>query len=686
MYFSENPWDGSRLVKVQTRSIAISHTAFMKLTLITWSILILFFLAFAGNTKAGPSTSIKQTEAKAAKPPKAPKPPSNPKAAEIGEEYAYLLEQLIYLSSDYCRYFDKLEAKAGDANYQALSNMCARISKDEQYENVAKIIAEIDKLKLELSVREKDLARLQSELEKKSKNVRPAQANLQALKLTTTLREELEALDEQLEHDIVLRMKKNEISQEAIRIYFNAVLNDSLVKIVRVLGERNSKQVRVYRNAGDDETRVVVADPDDPEAQIIYVPDNPDAPVTVEPKAYIDRGLPGREHFADASFYKEFSDSINVNSTDIDIYITNATGNLSVTNWPNHQISASYVVAISSDKLRQSEEFDVEVQLRIAPEENRIYVESVLPPLDDPKMKVLESRLTITVPADNDLYLGNTSGTISANDIRNNVTIKASTCKIDLHRVEGNVEISNSSGSISAGHVNGDLDIQNRMGPVALFNCSGTIEMDNSFGELSVTDCAGYAVIRNTGAVNVGNHSGNMEITNRSGAVDVSNLEGNLEVINSFEPLRVKDVNGNTKLINANSSIEAFAIEGMVTINNRFGQINTSGISGPIHIENKNGDIIMQINVPVSGPSTVTSNGGQVHLTVGKKSNLLLELESTNGSIDIAGFTATIEDGQPGVQLAKLALGNGSDVFSVMANRSKIFVKPAQKNAITLAP
>ena len=682
-YYTENPWDGSIPAKSGTKSVAIDLSPFIRLSLIFWSILILLLLAFAGNSKADQSAAVKASTPKPAKSAKDAKAPYHQKAAEIGEEYVYLLEQLLYLSSDYCRYFDKLDDKAGDENYQALANMCARISKEEQYENVTKIIAEIDKLKMELSAREKELARLQSEFENQPKGTKQAQQNLQALKLTTSLREELQALDEQMEHDVVWRLENNELNQDAIREYVTAVLNDSLIRMVRILGETSSPQALVYRDASGKEIKVVATVPKVPRTQVIYVPDVPSVPVIGHPNI---PDAPTHGHFADAEFYKEFKDSVKISSTETDIYITNAIGNLSVSGWPQRQICATYIVAISSDEHNNSEEFEQEVQLRITQKQNKIYVESVVPPLDDPKMRVLESRLELNVPAGNDLFLSNTAGTVSAQDIRNNITVKASSCNIDIHRIDGNVAISNSSGTISAGKINGNIIVQNRMGPVTLSNCNGTIEMDNSFGVISISDCNGDAAIRNTGAVTVGNHSGNVEITNRSGEINVTELDGNLAAFNSFEPLRVKNITGTVKLINANSSVEAFEIDGMTTINNRFGQINTSGISGPMQIENKNGDIIMLLSNSVSGPSNVISNGGQVFLSVSPKSNLLLTIESTGGAIDITGLNAKIEDGLLGVQQAKLTIGNGSNLLNVRTGNSKIFVKPTQKNVIAKAP
>jgi len=667
---SENPWDGTDSRSPISKAIAFNRARVLKWALIFWTVLVLLFIGAAGSIKADKYSTTKKTSKETKT---VVKTELDEDVIEVAEEYAYLLEQLLYLSSDYCRYFEKLDDKASNENYKILANLCSKLSDKGQYENLSKLMVELDGLKQQLAERERRLEIIQNELENQSAKMKQAQANMKSLKLTSSLRSELEALDEQLERDVVWRVDQNRANREAVQNYVCEIVDDSLVNYIKSIAATYASRIHVLKDEDGKSTKVVIEMPDVPEAHVVYVPDAPAPPVPGTPHITPVAPVPG--HFVGAAFYKELKDSVTVNSPDIQIYVTNAIGDLNVSGSPNRQISASYIIAISAEEPGSSEEFDQEVDLRIYPKQNKIYIESVAPPLTDPKMRVLKSRLELIVPTNNNLFVSNSSGNININDIGSNVVVKASSCNVELNRINGNAEIDNSSGAITVGKVHGSVIVQNRMGPVTLISCKGTIEVSNSFGDISVTNCDGNAVIRNTGAIAVDNHIGNLEITNRSGPVDVANLDGNLAAFNSFEPLRVKNISGTAKLINANADVEAVGIDGMASINNRFGQINASAIGGPVYIENKSGDINMLLANAMAGSSTLISNGGQVLLTISPRSNLFLTMESLNGDIDVTGFDAAVEEGNAGHQTALLTFGNGSSAMTVKSNNSRIVIK-----------
>ncbi|HEX2897002.1 MAG TPA: hypothetical protein VHP63_03015, partial [candidate division Zixibacteria bacterium] len=605
-YFCENPWDGNENPDSKMKAAVASRTSYLRLALVFWTVLILLIVGFAGSLKAQKMTTkktLKYSKSEITK-------NLDQEDVEAAEEYAYLLEQLLYLSSDYCRYFDKLDDKSSNENYRMLANLCAKISDKEKYENIHKLLAEIEILKVHLAEREDRLEELQDKLEDESLESKQAQINAKSLKLTASLREELESLDDQLKRDVVWRVDKNRADQEAIQTYVQEIIDDSLISYIKEIAEEYATRVRFVKDSKGKNTAVVVEVPGAPAPHAVYVPEVLEIPGA--PAVHPTPNPSARGHYAGPHFYKELKDSIAVSSKDIQIYVTNAIGDLQVTSWANKRVNVNYTVVIAAGDYEEPKEFGDEIDLRIYPKQSKIYIESIVPPMADPKMRVLESRLEIQVPVDNVLYVSNSSGNIGVSDIARSVVVKGSNCNVDLNRIGGNVEISNSSGNINVVKVKGSVVVQNRMGPVNISNCSGSIEVDNSYGNIFVTNCDGNTVIRNTGAITVGDHIGNVEITNRSGIVDVFNLDGNLAAFNSFEPLRVKNITGTAKLVNANANVDATDIDGMASINNRFGQINTASIGGPLYIENKSGDITMLLGKSMSGPSTVVSNGGMI--------------------------------------------------------------------------
>jgi hypothetical protein len=669
----ENPWDGSGFENSGTRTKALDYSRMLKFCAVLSTAIILLLLTLSAVVNADQS-------AKAKKDPIANKTKVKVELKgdmkEAAEEYAYLLEQLLYLSSDYCRYFEKLDDKSAGESYKALANMCARISEEERYENVNKIIVEINSLKKELADRERELARLQRELESEDSELKDVHANLKALKLTASLREELESLDEQMQEEVVWRMADRKEYQEAINQYVKALINDSIISVIQTLGRSHAPNVQFFKRDGDEEI-VVVEVPDAPDNQYVYgtpvpQPSNPAPPIAE---------IPG--HFEGAAFYRELKDSLAVPSADIGIYVTNAFGDLEVVGWAQKQVVGVYTVAISSDKLKSSEQFDENVHLRLYPKLNKIYIESIVPHLADPKMKVIKSQLHLKVPSGNDLFLSNSSGHILVGDIKSNVTVKSTGCSVELRDVDGNTEIINSAGAITLANVSGKSIVQNRMGPVTLTACNGSIEVGNSFGPVSISNSDGDAVVRNTGPVAIAGHVGNLEITNRSGPIDIKNLEGNVAAFNSFDLLRAQDIRGTAKFVNANAPVEVVAIKGNLSVTNRFAPITVSSSSGPLYIENKSGDINLQLSTAMHGSSNVISSGGQIFLAIAPRSNLMVTMESTGGQIDMSGFDATVEDLPGGVQLAKLKVGNGSNTLDVKAGNSKLVVKPFQKLALT---
>lgn len=651
----------------------MNRSAFLKSWIVIWTIIILLFVSLAGSIKAQKVTSTKKTgkhtKTEVIK-------ALDKEEVEVAEEYAYLLEQLLYLSSDYCRYFEKVDDKASSENYQILANLCSKLSDKRHYENIHKLMAEIETLKGQLAEREDRLQEMQDELEKKSTEMKQASANLKSLKLTTSLRDELEALDEQLKSDVVRRVDKDRASSQAIQNYVCEIIDDSLINYIKTVAAEYASRVHVIKDKDGKNAKVVIELPDIPEGEVVYVPDVP------EPAEATTHRASPRVHeshqFAGPHFFKEIKDSITVSSSEIPVYVTNSIGDLHVSSWANKKIKVQYIVMISAEEFATSEQFEEKVDLRIFPKQNKIFIETLVPPLSDPKMRVLESRLELQMPAENNLFVSNSSGNVVIDNFGSNVVVKATSCNVELNRVSGNAEISNSSGDITAAKVRGNVVVQNRMGLVTLTTCTGAIEIDNSFGDIAVNSCNGNTVIHNTGAINIGNHTGNVEITNRSGPVDVSNLNGNLAAFNSFEPLSVQNISGTAKLINANSDVDATNIAGMASINNRFGQVSTSLINGPVYIENKNGDIVMELAKAMSGPSTVVASGGQVLLSIAPRSNLFLTMELLNGDFDVSGFNATIQKTGGGKQTAQLTVGNGSNAISVKGSNSRIVIKPTE--------
>ena len=668
----ENPWDGAGNGTRKPKAGVISWRDRSLSLFITAIALTLSLLLLAG-------TGHGQNAPKADSDRRGNLMKMDKETRKLAEEYAYLLEQLIYLSTDYCRYFERLDDKDAAQNFKSLQNLCSNLSKSGYYDNLDELIVEIEELKGELSLRKKSLSRARNREALHSGEIKRTKERLKALRLTKSLITELDLLKEQLVIEVISKTAGDKIRRRVIQQYVVTVMQDSLARLAEVVALINVPEIKVTEISSSGITRVILSS-DGSAPVVVSVPEISELPESPRPPKW-----PAREHTQDIHFFhidnsnnfvKTFRDSIGISSGKSVIMVINPFGKLSITGWDKDQVSASYDISIVSVKPGLAEKFGRQIQVRMFEEKDNVYIEAVVPKLTDLRTRIIESHLNLMVPFKNDLNINNSAGRISLSELENDIKIKSSNSFINLYKIEGDIEIVNSGGKIELEKISGDILVQNRMGgPISIQNCSGKIEVDNSHGTVEITYSDGDLTVRSSGQVDIDHHSGKVHVNNRNGFVSASHIDGDLVIFNSFEPLKVYNVTGSARLENANAVIEAEKIGGSLDISNRYGKIFTSYIVGPINIESKNGDVFMELLEQLKGKSSVVASGGRIILGLSPRINLLLTMETRNGTINVSDFQAIAISDKHGLQTAQVELGKASNLLAVKGNRSDIIVK-----------
>lgn len=101
---------------------------------------------------------------------------------------------------------------------------------------------------------------------------------------------------------------------------------------------------------------------------------------------------------------------------------------------------------------------------------------------------------------ENALVNGRTSGgPVSAENLKNGVTLRTSGGPISLHNVTGITEVRTSGGPISITEVHGEVSARTSGGSISLKNASGMIGVQTSGGSISVTNISGSLDARTSG-------------------------------------------------------------------------------------------------------------------------------------------------------------------------------------------
>lgn len=153
---------------------------------------------------------------------------------------------------------------------------------------------------------------------------------------------------------------------------------------------------------------------------------------------------------------------------------------------------------------------------------------------------------TVSIPAGLQVCLTSSRGTISAEQLRNNLTINTSASDILLASIEGSVSIDNGSGRLA-----GNLLI----GPIAIRQMLGTIDLDFVEGDIKIKSSAAA-----------------IKIAQERGAIDLTTTTGNVDIRTALESTRdfmVTTESGDIRL-----SVPE-AASGRLKMNSRTGEIKT---------------------------------------------------------------------------------------------------------------
>ena len=83
----------------------------------------------------------------------------------------------------------------------------------------------------------------------------------------------------------------------------------------------------------------------------------------------------------------------------------------------------------------------------------------------------------------------------------------------------------------------------------------------------------------------------------------------------------------------------------------------------------------MELLDQLKGKSSVVASGGRIILGLSPGINLLLTMETQNGTINVSDFKAIAISDKHGLQTAQIEIGKASNLLAVKGNRSDIIVK-----------
>jgi DUF4097 and DUF4098 domain-containing protein YvlB len=217
------------------------------------------------------------------------------------------------------------------------------------------------------------------------------------------------------------------------------------------------------------------------------------------------------------------------------------------------------------------------------------------------------------------------------------------------------IEIRNGCGSILAeGVSSGTILLETRFGSITASNLKGEITISASSGSIKAQNLEGPTRVKTEfGSIKLDHVVGSCNVTSSSGSVFINDVEGALEIRSSFGSQKISGVKGSVKSISSSGSVKMAKITGDLNCTSSFGAQTYDEIVGDITAQSSSGSI--QLNgfrgklnlttsfggikgekISLTGDAVLKASSGSIHLELlNDAEDLRYDLSSSSGSIAV---------------------------------------------------
>jgi len=263
--------------------------------------------------------------------------------------------------------------------------------------------------------------------------------------------------------------------------------------------------------------------------------------------------------------------------------------------------------------------------------------------------------MQLDLPATAVVSIANSYGTVKANGLQNNLTIKSNYGDAEVKDLTGNAIFNLSYADVSAANVNGNVSISGAK-DVRLTNIQGAVEVNASNHRVELQQVSGSVKIDAPKAtISAQDLTDDASIKTQHGSIKVSRA-ADVTIDAPHSDVTATNINGDLKIASTNSDIKATNISGTLTVEGEKSNIIASEIAGDVKISTSHGDVTVKnfrenVDIETSydtvtlsttgqieGNINVENSHGEIKLTLPQTSNYTLDAESQNGRIKATGI------------------------------------------------
>jgi DUF4097 and DUF4098 domain-containing protein YvlB len=286
-------------------------------------------------------------------------------------------------------------------------------------------------------------------------------------------------------------------------------------------------------------------------------------------------------------------------------------------------------------------------------------------------------------------HLESNYGTIRAEDITTDLTLRSSSGNVAFEKVEGQVECKVSYGNINASNIRGKMQIHSSSGNIQLADLAGDLEIKSSYGNTDIKRLKGNLQVKTSsghikaeavegpisyvacsyGSITLTNMTSSLTVKASSGSVTLQGIRGNVSANSAYGKQHLNDIQGDVHITSSSGNIDLNNLNGALTINSTYGHVSAENCRGAIDIKTQSGNIKGK-NIEVVTGLSLKATYGDISMNLKNKTDeLSFNLQSTSGNIKLHkdGLKMESSDGKLKVEkgsiLVKSSTNSGNQYF-----------------------
>ena len=275
--------------------------------------------------------------------------------------------------------------------------------------------------------------------------------------------------------------------------------------------------------------------------------------------------------------------------------------------------------------------FTQKTEMRVDQRPNRSSWLLVMPGGPSQRLRGVESKLTLKVPAAVKVNVRNRYGETEILGVQGGTHARCGHGKLQLSDLAGNVDAETSYAPLSAERVPG-AKLVNRHGSITATNVEGDLEIRGQHNQISVSHV-----------------KGTLKAYNRHGSVAASKIAGPVEIDVLYTEVQLRDLDGSTRVRNQHGKITGQRLRGNLDVQTNYGTIELDVNCAEVVCKNRHGKIELHLADPNLRVVRAETSHADLELSVSESLSPRIEAQTTHGSVKS--------------DLPVYAMGTGTDNF-----------------------